>query len=275
MRFALVVTVLAALAAGCGNAFVVTDSFTPPPSSGDPPDSLHDYVVGTDVTLRVRPSRGFIDTSKVKVVSKHPELVTVDDQSEKSGVITVKLHAVKEGTAAVDFLDDNQRPIEERVIQVKLPDAIELAVDVDPSRGYTLPVVDPDALVVAAGGSVTFRVTYEKGGAELKGVGVLVGETSLLTVRNPTKSSPDREFVTLLAPPGSTDSGDVTLRVHDEDITTLKARIASVDEIAAIQLDEGPAPEFPTDGTVFVVWAKAFTKDAAPVFGAPIAWSFD
>lgn len=273
MRFAFVVV---ALSAGCGNSFVVTDSFTAPPQNGgDLPDSLHDYVVGTPVTLSIKPSRPFIDVTKVKVVSKNPDLVTVDDQSAANGVITAKLHAVKAGTAAVDFLDDNQRPIEERVLQVKQPDKIALAVDMDPQRGYTIPTIDPENVVVASGGDVTFRVTYTKNGAVLSGAGVLVGKTTLLTVRNPTKSSPDREFLTLIAPPVPSGPKDIELDVAGDKVTTLSARIADLAEIKAVQLDEGAKPDLQEDGQVYTVWAKSFTKDAQPVFGAPFSWSFD
>jgi hypothetical protein len=270
------VVALALGAAGCGNSFVVTDSFTAPPANGgDLPDSLHDYVVGTPVTLSIRPSRPLIDVTKVKVVSKNPDLVSVDDQSASDGVITAKLHAVKAGTAAIDFLDDNQRPIEERVLQVKQPDKIALAVDMDPARGYTIPSIDPLNLIVAAGGQVTFRVTYTKGGAELSGAGVLVGKTTLLTVRNPTKNAPDRELLTLLAPPVSAGPKDVELDVAGLAVTTLSARIADLSEIKVVQLDEGAKPDVQEDGQVYTVWAKSFTKDAQPVFGAPFQWSFD
>src|ERR1044071_8287291 len=115
----------------CGNPFIVTDSFTPPPEGLDSaPDSLHDYAVGTPIELDVRASRLFVDMNVVKVVSKNPEFLTVDDQTLKDGVIHVKMTAVAAGTAGVDFLDDKQRPLEERVIEVKQPDEIDLAVNI-------------------------------------------------------------------------------------------------------------------------------------------------
>src|SRR4051812_8917512 len=98
LRAALIVAVLGFLGAcgdACGNPFIVTDSFTDPPEGLDsPPDSLHDYAVGTTIGLDVRASRLFVDMNVVEVVSKNSELLTVDDQTLKDGVIHVKLTAV-------------------------------------------------------------------------------------------------------------------------------------------------------------------------------------
>ncbi|HEY4221003.1 MAG TPA: hypothetical protein VGO62_06665 [Myxococcota bacterium] len=265
-------------AAGCGsdNTFIVTDSFTPPSTGFDaPPDSLHDYAVGTLVGLDVRASKLFVDLNSVTVVSKNPDLVTIDDQSVKDSVLHVTLHALKAGTAAVDFLDDQKRPIEERVIQVKLPDEIDLSVDIDTDRGYTIPVIDTDNLLLAEKGEVTFRVAYKNKGKAVSGVGVLVGDSSILVVDNPTQAKPDREFIKLTAQPGPADVADVVLKIDDQVITTMHARIPSLDEVATIQLDQGVFPTLKNNGDIYTVWAKAFTKDAAPVFGAPFSWSFD
>ena len=271
-----VIACLAAAAAGCGNPFVVTDSFTPPPDAlSSPPDSLHDYVVGSAVELDVRAARMFIDMNAVKVVSKNPDLLAVDEQSIKDGVIHVKLHAVAAGTASLDFLDDRQRPLEERVIEVKLPDEVSLAVNVDVDKGYTTPAIDIGELLVAAGGSVTFRVTYKKDGKELKGKGVLVGDGGTLTLQNPTREKPDREFFTITAPNEAADKAPVPLKIADNVVTTVNIRVAALSEIATIQLDEGALPGFKNNGDVFTVWGKAFTEGAAPVFGAPFAWTFD
>ncbi len=274
MRLLLVATGL--LLAGCGNAFIVTDSFTPPPQGLDSaPDSLHEYAVGTVFGLDVRASRMFVDMNVVKVVAKNPDLLTVDDQKLEDGVIHATLHALAAGTAGLDFVDDHNRPLEERVIEVKQPDEIDLAVDIDTDHGYTIPALDGDNMLVAAGGKVTFRVSYKAGGGEVKGKGVLVGASDTFTVQNPTKDGPDRELVKLLAPAQPGEVVPVDLSVADQVVRTLQVRAASPDEIATIQLDEGELPSWKSNGDVYTVWGKAFTEDAAPVFGAPLAWTFD
>lgn len=263
--------------AGCGPAFVVTDSFTPPPEGpfASKRDQLHDYVVGTELRLDVRAARAFVDLDRVEVVSKSPELLEVLAQERVEDELRVRLRAVAEGTVGINFLDEEQRPIEERVVLVKVPDAILLDVNIDTDRGYTLPPIDGEDLHVAVGGAATFRVRYEAEGEEVKGKGVLVGAATTLTVENQTRESPDREFLTLHAPPEATEASPVELSVAGKVIRTLQVRNTPLEEIAAIQLDEGTLPMFRSNGDVFTVWAKAFTADAAPVFGAPLAWTFE
>src|SRR5688500_19057720 len=94
--FVLVVT---ASSAACGPAFVVTDSFTPPPEGlfASAPDSLHDYAVGTEVRLDVKAVRAFIDLNKVEVVSKTPDLIEVIEQGHVGDELRVRLRALEEG----------------------------------------------------------------------------------------------------------------------------------------------------------------------------------
>ena len=267
---------LVLLGSACGNPFIVTDSFEPPPGDfASAPDALHDYATGTVFHLDVRAARMFVDMKSVEVVSKNPDLVEVLGQKLDADVISVTLHALAAGTAAIDFLDDRKRPLEERVLEIKLPDEIDLAVDVDTTKGFTIPVIDGDNLLLAEGGSATFQITYKAAGKELKGSGVLVGESTAITVHNPTRAAPDREFVTLIAPPATADGVTIDCKVDGQVIRTLHARIAPLSDIAAVQLDEGELPALKNNGDVFTVWAKAFTVDAAPVFGAPFQWTFD
>jgi uncharacterized protein (TIGR03382 family) len=280
MRFPLAVSSLCTLGAltgaGCGPAFTVTDSFTPVSEGlfASPPDSLHDYVVGTEVILVVHASRAFIDLNAVDVVSKTPELLEVIEQGHVKDELRVRIRALAEGTASLALLDAEQRPIEERVIEVKLPDAIELAVNIDTERGFTIPQLDPDGLLIADGGKASFRVTYTRDGGELKGVNVLRSSGGPIGVDNPVLSGPDREFLELRAAEVS-DPIAVPLLVAGETITTLQVRPTSLDEIATIQLDEGTLPSWRNNGDASLVWAKAFTEDAVPIFGVPFAWTFD
>lgn len=260
----------------CGPAFVVTDSFTPTPEGlfASPPDSLHDYVVGTDVVLVTHAARAFIDLATVEVVSQTPELLEVVEQGHVKDELRVRIRALAEGTASIALLDSEQRPIEERIIEVKLPDEIKLDVNIDTNRGFTIPVLDPDGLLVAAGGKTTFRVTYLRDGGELKGVNVLRNAGGPIGVDNPVRDAPDREFIELRAAEVA-DAIAVPLTVAGETITTLQVRPTSVDEIVTIQLDEGTLPSWRNNGDASLVWAKAFTEDAVPIFGAPFAWTFD
>jgi hypothetical protein len=262
---------------GCGPPFVVTDSFTPPPTGAfaQKQDSLHDYVVGTELRLDIRAARAFVNLDAVEVVSKSPELVQVLAQERVEDEIQVRLKALAPGTVGINFLDERQRPMEERVLEVKLPDEIALAVNVEAERVYTTPVINGENLLLAAGGAVTWRVTYKHAGKEVKGTGVLQGNATTLTVENPTRGEPDREFLTLRAPAEATEKTPVELLVDDVVIRTLQVRNAPVDEIAAIQLDEGQLPSWRQNGDVSQVWAKAFTADATSVWGAPFAWTIE
>ena len=260
----------------CGPAFVVTDSFTPAPEGlfASPPDSLHDYVVGTEVVLVTHAARAFIDLATVEVVSQTPDLLEVVEQGHVKDELRVRVRALAEGSASIALLDSEQRPIEERIIEVKLPDEIKLDVNIDTDRGFTIPVLDPDGLLVAEGGKTTFRVTYLRDGAELKGVNVLRNAGGPIGVDNPVREAPDREFIELRAAEVA-EAISVPLTVAGETITTLRVRPTSVDEIVSIQLDEGTLPSWRNNGDASLVWAKAFTEDAVPIFGAPFAWTFD
>lgn len=278
-----VVVALLPLGAGCPPPFIVTDSFTevPPGALSSPPDSLHDYVVGTEVRLDVRAARAFVDLNAVEVVSKTPELIEVIQQVRVADELRVHLRALQEGTASLALLDEKQRPIEERVVEVKLPDEVVLAVNIDTDRGYTIPLLDPDGLLIAAAGSATFRVSYTRDGGEVMGTNVLrapgaAAEGVGVAFENPVRNNPDREFVTLGAPgEASDDSVAVPFEVDGQVITTIQVRATSLDEVATIQLDEGTLPSWRNNGDKNTVWAKAFTEDAVPVFGVPFAWSFD
>jgi hypothetical protein len=265
----------------CGPAFVVTDSFTPAPEGlfASPPDSLHDYAVGTEVVLVVHAARAFIDLNKVEVVSKTPDLLEVIEQGHIGDELRVRLRALTEGTASLALLDDQQRPIEERVIEVKLPDTIALAVNIDTERGFTIPKLDPEGLLIATGGTATFRVTYQRDGAEVMGKNVLrspaTDAAGVFTFENAVREKPDREFLTLTAPVDASEEVAVPLEVDGQVITTVQVRPTSVDEVATIQLDEGTLPSWRNNGDETLVWAKAFTEDAVPIFGVPFAWTFD
>lgn len=277
-----VATVVATSAtSACGPAFVVTDSFTPAPEGlfASAPDSLHDYALGTEVRLDVKAVRAFIDLNKVEVVSKTPDLIEVIEQGHVGDELRVRMRALEEGTASLALLDDQQRPIEERVIEVKLPDEIVLSVNIDSERGFTIPKLDPDGLLIATGGTATFRVTYQRDGGEVMGKDVLRSPATvdggLFTFENAVRETPDREFLTLTAPADASDEVAVPLEVDGQVITTLQVRPTSVDEVATIQLDEGTLPSWRNNGDETLVWAKAFTEDAVPIFGAPFAWTFD
>jgi hypothetical protein len=130
-------------------------------------------------------------------------------------------------------------------------------------------------LLIATNGAVTFRVTYKREGSEVKGIGVLVGQSDNIVVENPTRNAPDREFITLRSGEVATEATDVGLFVAEQQITNLRVRTVDTTEIATIQLDEGELPTFKNDGDVYTVWAKAFTTEGAPIFGTKFAWTFD
>jgi hypothetical protein len=263
---------------GCAPSFIVTDSFTPPPESAfaTPPDSLHGYVVGTEVRLDVRAARAFVDLNAVAVISRNPDIVEVLRQVRVPDGLRVLIRTVAVGTAALAFLDDQQRPLEERVIEVGLPDDVLLAVNIDTDHGYTIPPVDQDALLIAIGGTATFRVRYALEGKELSGKGILRSPASLpFAFANPIARGPDMELLSFTAPAEPGEPIPITLEVDGSIIKTLLARATPLTQIAAIELDEGALPWARTDGDRTTVWAKAFTSTAAPVFGVPFAWAFD
>lgn len=257
-----------------GPPFHVADSFTAAEDGGKPPDALHDYVLGTRFFIDVRAERWFMDLDAIEVVSKDPDVLFIEGQVRVDDHLRVTCLARGVGTAALALLDEQQRPLEERVVEVKRPDRLGLAILVDDERGFTIPAIDDDSLLIAQGGQVTFSVRYEHSGAELKGTGVLRGVSDVVDVVNPTRTGPDRELVTLQAPAEPTASVAVVLEVAGEAVRTLEVRTVDPAEIAAIELDTGE-PGFQTNGSRYPVWAKAFDDDAEPIFGAPFRWNFD
>jgi hypothetical protein len=265
------------LGAGCGGPpFKVTDSFTPPPEGpfASAEDSLHQYAVGTAFAFDVRTARAFVDLDAVKVVSKDPDVLLITNEEKVDDHLHVTVLAQQEGTAALAFLDEDDRPMEERVVEVKRADEVLLSVNIDDDKGFTIPAVKKDAILVAAGGTVTFRVQYLRDGQELKGSGILTGVSDVIASVNPTRDNPDREFFTLNAPKDPTPAVPLVLKVAGSPVRALEVRTTSLDEIKKIELDEGDQGTH-WNGSVYSVWAKAFDKDAKPIFGAPFAWSFD
>ena len=266
-----------ALGAGCAPPFIVTDSFTVRDTGlfASAEDSLHDYVVGSPFVLEVRAGRAFVDLKNVEVVSKTPDLLAVEGQNFIDDTIVVDMRALAEGTASLAFLDDRQRPLEERVIEVKLPDEIELSVDVDPEKKFTIPIIDGENLLISVDGKVTFQVTYKRDGSEVKGTSVLSGASDAYVIENPTRATPDREFVTITAGNSASEITDIGLFVAETLIRNLRATTVDTTAIASVQLDEGELPDWKNDGDVYTVWSKSFTTDGAPIWGAPFAWTFD
>lgn len=235
---------------------------------------LHDYVVGTQFTIDVRSDRFGLGIDTLELVSLNPDVLEVRGLLLVDDVLRASMTARAEGTATLVVVDAMSRPVDERVVQVLQPDALALSIEIDRERGFSIPDVDSDRLTFAVEGSVVLAVRYEHAGSELKGTGVLRGVSDVVLATNPTRTSPDREFLALEAPPDATDSTLVPLEVSGEVVRVLNVRTVEADAIAAIELDVGD-PGMMWNGTRYPIWAEAFDDEGAPIFGAPFRWTFD
>jgi MYXO-CTERM domain-containing protein len=239
-------------------------------------DALHaPYVRGTKVTLFARSSDENQDFRGWTIVSSDAGVFRIDENvvDGDARALSAKGQAVAEGTVELRLMDASGDEVGHGVVEVVVPDRIELAAHGSLILGRDDEAVVREARVLEAG-TATYLVRYFRGGRELHGNGVLRVEAPEGVVPRARTSYlfENREWLTLDTTTAM--AGELAVFADEVRVATVPFVVvpetAIVDVVVLTQPEQGHA-----DGDWLVALAQAYEDGGERIFGVEYIWDVD
>ncbi len=267
--------VAAALLGACGPKITITDDidltwdldFTLDRFE----DNLHDpYVRGATMTMYVSSDDDDQRFAGWTIAPVESELLVISEATFDGFSLTAEVTALEEGNATVQIIDDRGEVQGETTARIRVPDEIQLD-----AHGYLIIDQDErapvDDLRIVEGGTATYLARYFADGEELRGNGVLAGESAGLTVDNQTTYFfEDREWLTVSV--GAAGTQALNLFADGEPLPVRTVNVVPESDITQVELlgkDESSSDE----GDWMVLLAQSYDAMGRRIFGVDYEWN--
>ena len=236
------------------------------------------YVVGAKMTIMV--THGGDSVVGWKVESTDSSVISVGQEKpyEDRNTLYVPIEAVSPGTADLRILNNADKLVTTRTVQVEAPDRIELV------HAGLKKIMKQDAPVLTGGDTVqilirgtgTFEVLYYHEGHRVFGNGVLEPVSSsedLTATAKTTFLFENREWLAL-SPNRLAETNSVDLMVGGVRLGRISVESVDATAIARVEIDAESTDGLKKDDT-FYLMARTLDDQDRDIFGVDAFWSVD
>jgi len=250
----------------------------------DANESMHTYATDAQVAIDVLSFGPFVEISDLSP-SVSGDVILDDgvDISRTANMLSFALRTGGEEGGTLSIVDANGEVVDEREITVRAADRIELSLPVETRASWEAPEVDLASTRVFAGGKAAFRTRLTREGEEVHGLRSVVATPSDASVNTrqaigcaPAGCNGQRAATEIQVPETATAPFDVVLTAGSATLTLVVVP-TTADEISAFVVEELPEEDRDTDlnGNRTGIVVASSQAAGAPVFGVPVAWTFD
>ncbi len=259
----------------CG-AVRVTDGFGPANEQGD---ALHRYASSAKIRLSFESDDLDVDTLRATVSGNVRFLEAEGDSPAEDGRLpTLDLRTLDAGDASLTVLDASDTVIAEHALTIVDVDDVTFSVTAAVAPGLTLPAIDVANVRILRESRAAFRTTLLADGDEIFGFDAVTAVSSLAAANTRNGIAGDssgdfsRNAVEVSVPASAVDPFTVDVEAGSF-VGALTVTPTAAADVTALTLVKADASGADNGDTIAVVALPVV--GAAPVFGAPVLWSFD